>query len=130
MNHSKSSILTIRQHSRQLVRELDFIKGIFQNTGYTYSQCHLLFELEQHGRLNLMELSDILLLDKSNTSRTVKKLVTIGLIKVEKSVSDNRQKLFSLTVKGKKVVQNNNCCLLYTSPSPRDRQKSRMPSSA
>ena len=24
----------------------------------------------------------------------------------------------------------NNCCLLYTSPSPRDRQKSRMPSSA
>ena len=23
-----------------------------------------------------------------------------------------------------------NCCLLYTSPSPRDRQKSRMPSSA
>ena len=25
---------------------------------------------------------------------------------------------------------NGNCCLLYTSPSPRDRQKSRMPSSA
>ena len=24
----------------------------------------------------------------------------------------------------------NHCCLLYTSPSPRDRQKSRMPSSA
>ena len=24
----------------------------------------------------------------------------------------------------------NDCCLLYTSPSPRDRQKSRMPSSA
>ena len=24
----------------------------------------------------------------------------------------------------------NECCLLYTSPSPRDRQKSRMPSSA
>ena len=26
--------------------------------------------------------------------------------------------------------QSINCCLLYTSPSPRDRQKSRMPSSA
>ena len=26
--------------------------------------------------------------------------------------------------------RHNNCCLLYTSPSPRDRQKSRMPSSA
>ena len=29
--------------------------------------------------------------------------------------------------KGKAAI---NCCLLYTSPSPRDRQKSRMPSSA
>ena len=28
------------------------------------------------------------------------------------------------------VIDSNNACLLYTSPSPRDRQKSRMPSSA
>ena len=27
-------------------------------------------------------------------------------------------------------LTNDNACLLYTSPSPRDRQKSRMPSSA
>ena len=30
----------------------------------------------------------------------------------------------------KEVVSQYNDCLLYTSPSPRDRQKSRMPSSA
>ena len=29
-----------------------------------------------------------------------------------------------------KIVYNNNACLLYTSPSPRDRTRSRMPSSA
>ena len=29
-----------------------------------------------------------------------------------------------------KLAEVNNNCLLYTSPSPRDRQKSRMPSSA
>ena len=28
------------------------------------------------------------------------------------------------------TVNEKECCLLYTSPSPRDRQKSRMPSSA
>ena len=28
------------------------------------------------------------------------------------------------------IIDNNLVCLLYTSPSPRDRQKSRMPSSA
>ncbi len=109
MEHLESTILSIRQQSRQLVRELDFIKGVFQNTGYTYSQCHILFELEQHGRLSLMELSDLLLLDKSNTSRTVKKLLTLDLIKMEKSASDNRQKFFSVTTKGKKVIKNNNC---------------------
>ena len=31
---------------------------------------------------------------------------------------------------GKKIEEMLNACLLYTSPSPRDRQKSRMPSSA
>jgi CheY-like chemotaxis protein len=29
-----------------------------------------------------------------------------------------------------KIIKKDNLCLLYTSPSPRDRQKSRMPSSA
>ena len=28
------------------------------------------------------------------------------------------------------IIKENNICLLYTSPSPRDRQKTRMPSSA
>ena len=30
----------------------------------------------------------------------------------------------------KKIILNNNICLLYTSPSPRDKRQSRMPSSA
>ena len=34
------------------------------------------------------------------------------------------------SIKVKKTKGHNNICLLYTSPSPRDRQKSRMPSSA
>ena len=29
-----------------------------------------------------------------------------------------------------RTEKSNNCCLLYTSPSPRDRTRSRMPSSA
>ena len=36
----------------------------------------------------------------------------------------------SLTTVGEKIVNQAQICLLYTSPSPRDRQKSRMPSSA
>ena len=43
-------------------------------------------------------------------------------------IFDNR--IFQLFVQNTYTVMDNNVCLLYTSPSPRDRQKSRMPSSA
>ena len=41
-----------------------------------------------------------------------------------------RQYLLSGKQNQSKLLSNLNTCLLYTSPSPRDRQKSRMPSSA
>ena len=36
----------------------------------------------------------------------------------------------SVTMEGQTITLNNYYCLLYTSPSPRDRTRSRMPSSA
>ena len=49
-------------------------------------------------------------------------------------LSNQLTQIVSSTVSGNTTYQNtivvNNTCLLYTSPSPRDRQKSRMPSSA
>ena len=105
MSNRASTVGQIRQHTRQLVRELDVVKGVYLDTGYTFTQCHVLFELWTHKALNLMSLAENLLIDKSNTSRTVKKLVELGLVKSEKVASDNRQKLFSLTAKGQKVLR-------------------------
>ena len=96
--------MQIRKHSRQLVRELDVVKGVYLGTGYTFTQCHVLFELGAHGKLGLVELAEILLIDKSNTSRTVKKLVEMGLVKSQRTEADSRQKLFSLTAKGQKAL--------------------------
>ena len=45
------------------------------------------------------------------------------------SLQRNIYKL-ELVNKGAQTAENITICLLYTSPSPRDRQKSRMPSSA
>lgn len=101
----RSTINQIRQQSRQLVRELDVVKGVYLGTGYTFTQCHVLFELSTNHSLTLMELADRLLIDKSNTSRTVKKLVELGLVKVGKVSSDHRQKLFSLTAKGERALR-------------------------
>jgi putative acetyltransferase len=108
MSSPPTRVSQIRQHSRQLVRELDIVKGVYQNTGYTFSQCHVLFELSLHKSLNLMKLAEELLIDKSNTSRTVKNLVQLGLVKAEKVTADNRQKLFSLTAKGEKAFRATN----------------------
>ena len=44
--------------------------------------------------------------------------------------SNNTTTLQDQTLWVKKALTHDNSCLLYTSPSPRDRQKSRMPSSA
>ena len=100
----ESNVNEVRQYSRQLVRELDLVKGSYLETGYTFSQCHVLFELSVHKSLNLMALAGNLLIDKSNTSRTVKQLVELGLITAESVASDNRQKLFSLTAKGAEAL--------------------------
>ena len=43
---------------------------------------------------------------------------------------ERRMRVAETLLKEKRIEGKNNACLLYTSPSPRDRQKSRMPSSA
>ena len=104
-NADDGIVSQIRRHSRQLVRELDVVNGCYLDSGLTLSQCHVMFEISNHGALNLVELSEHLLIDKSNTSRTVKQLVNQGLAKSEPVPGDQRQKLFSLTSKGEKVLE-------------------------
>ena len=104
-SENRHNIAEIRKYSRQLVRELDVVKGVYLGTGYTFSQCHVLFELSAHQTLGLLELAEILLIDKSNTSRTVKQLVQKGLVKSRTSPGDSRQKLFSLTSKGQRALK-------------------------
>ena len=70
------------------------------------------------------------------------KLTDRGIEEIEKLVNEHTSKLYTEEeVRALLDMQRGNCyvavynktlstCLLYTSPSPRDRQKSRMPSSA
>ena len=51
-------------------------------------------------------------------------------LNAKKSFDKRTRALPELSVGTRVVVQDVKTCLLYTSPSPRDRQKSRMPSSA
>lgn len=98
----------IRHHARQLVREFNLLNDAVIDTGYNFTQCHVLFELQQHKTLNVNELSDLLRIDKSTVSRVVKSLIDDGLIIAKKNDRDQRQKLLELTAKGQKATDRNN----------------------
>lgn len=109
MNTAQSFIAEIRAGARRLVREWNLLEGAFLSTGYSYSQCHALFELAQHGALSPVQLADQLLLDKSTISRLLSNLLHKGLVKVQKDTADRRQKWYSLTEAGRAVLEQNNC---------------------
>ncbi|MEL6864770.1 MAG: bifunctional helix-turn-helix transcriptional regulator/GNAT family N-acetyltransferase [Bacteroidota bacterium] len=108
MSDTSNTIQQIRHHSRQLVRELKLLKGSYQDSGFSLSECHALFELQTAGELSLMEIAERLRLDKSTSSRLIKSLTKKGLVAVRPSSSDQRSKLFSLNEAGVVATQNNN----------------------
>ena len=99
-----STVNQIRLHSRQLVRELDVVKSSYLGTGCSFTQCHVLFELAANQSMQLLEIAEALLIDKSNASRAVKKLTDMGLVKSRRVPNDQRQKTLTLTAKGRKVL--------------------------
>ena len=64
---------------------------------------------------------------------TLKSLIDEGKLESVKTEGGNlliSESSLKLIIEETQIIELNNNCLLYTSPSPRDRQKSRMPSSA
>ena len=76
------------------------------------------------GNLSHISFTDLLLLATTGKKSGVLKLVR-GKETVEVYLTDG--KIVHATCP---IGEGDKACLLYTSPSPRDRQKSRMPSSA
>ena len=99
-----SIIESIRDASRRLVRELGFMQRFLADTSLPPSAVHALVELDARGRLQAIELVDLLRLDKSSVSRMVRKLVDAGLVAETAQATDGRAKALSLTVSGRAVT--------------------------
>ena len=99
MSVHNSSIMKIREASRQLVREFGFLKGHLEQTDLNHSQCHALIEIDKHSTLSVVELAKTLKLDKSTISRLIKSLISKGLIKIHES-KDARLKPLMITDQG------------------------------
>lgn len=100
-NPMEPLVKNLRLSLRKLVRELDVTKGVYKSTGYSYTECHILIELDQYGMMTIKELAELLNTDKSIVSKTVNSMMKKGLLKTEKNRTDNRQKPLVLTQKEK-----------------------------
>ncbi len=71
--------------------------------GLNQQQFVVLSEIVQRGPINQKQLVGGLVIEKSNLSKIVKKLATLGLIKISSSPEDGRATLLSVTGKGKTI---------------------------
>ena len=79
--------------------------------GVTFSQFLILNHVAKKGTLKMLDLHQILAVDKSTTTRLVNPLVKQGLIKREKSDHDSRAANLRLTLAGKEIHRKVWLCL-------------------
>lgn len=97
------TIRKIRKALRLFERELDRHKSDQCCLGVTFKQCHTLLAIDDEGKTNIGDLSEVLNLDKSTTSRTVDGLVNLGLVDRIIPEDNRRSTLISLTQKGQEL---------------------------
>ncbi len=100
----EAQVQPIREAARQLVRELHLLDTRYCIEGFSFSECHLLTELDRLGQASAKELGDILVLEKSTMSRLVNGLRKRGCIESRDDPADGRRRLLRLTNQGRAGV--------------------------
>jgi putative acetyltransferase len=99
------TIEEIRHAARRLVRELHLLDGRHCIEGFSFSECHLVTELQMLGHATASELAETLVLEKSTVSRLVNGLIDKGQVRTSIDHHDRRKRLLSLTRDGQDGAQ-------------------------
>lgn len=95
---------TLRELIRLLVRNLGVLeKNDASCCGVTITQCHAIVEIGRADNISLVELADLLVVDKSTMSRTVNNLVEAGLAIREVDKENRKYVLIQLSEEGRNV---------------------------
>jgi putative acetyltransferase len=94
----------IRSASRIIAREYGLLNGICRELNISYSKGHCLLELERKKQLTASELSRLLNLNRSTTSRIIKQLLKEGSIEISDNIVISREMPVKLTEKGLKKI--------------------------
>lgn len=96
----------LRELLRVLIRDLGILeKSDASCCGISLAQCHAIVEIGRAEKISLVELADILGLDKSTMSRTINNLVEAGLVLRELDMENRRYVIIQLTDKGKDIFK-------------------------
>lgn len=97
----------LRELIRILVRNLGILeKSDASCCGVTITQCHAIVEIGRREKISLVDLADLLGVDKSTMSRTVNNLVEADLAARELDAANRRYVIIQLTDNGRSVFQN------------------------
>jgi len=97
----------LRELIRILVRNLDVLeKSDALCCAVTITQCHSIVEIGRKKKVSLIELADLLGLDKSTMSRTINNLVEDGLVNRDLDAENRRYVSIQLSSKGIEVFNN------------------------
>ena len=97
----------LRELIRVLVRNLGILeKSDSSCCGVTIAQCHAIVEIGRTKRIALVDLADLLGLDKSTMSRTINNLVEAGFVIRDLDAENRRYVVIQLTDGGNRVFEN------------------------
>jgi DNA-binding MarR family transcriptional regulator len=97
----------LRELIRLLIRNLGVLeKGDSSCCGITTTQCHAIVEIGRKEKISLIDLADILCVDKSTMSRTINNLVEADLAVRDLDAENRRYVIIQLTDNGKNVFDN------------------------
>jgi DNA-binding MarR family transcriptional regulator len=97
----------LRELIRVLIRNLGVLeKGDASCCGVTVTQCHAITEIGRKEKISLIELADMLCVDKSTMSRTIDNLVEAELVARDLDLENRRYVTIALTNDGQNVFRN------------------------
>jgi DNA-binding MarR family transcriptional regulator len=98
---------TLRELIRVLIRNLGVLeKGDASCCGVTITQCHAIAEIGRKEKISLIDLADLLCVDKSTMSRTIDNLVEAELALRDLDQENRRYVTIQLTEDGQNVFRN------------------------
>lgn len=97
----EKDVAALRAFNRVYTSRLGFLDARLDGSPFTLSEARVLYELAHRDRPTAAEIARALDIDRAQISRTLKRFAARGLIEVRENPSHARERLLSLTEKGR-----------------------------